>query len=150
MTTVLTTDHFGYKGSVASNETQQCSLSRPQWLTVHFIIYSKTNTRPIIRASLSFSLSISLLLLPLWSIGYPWKSLFHFTFLILGVGRTHWKGDKPVVKPTTYTNRIKTDIIHALGGIQSHDPSVRTGVNSSCLRSRGHRNRPYAPILPLN
>jgi hypothetical protein len=33
--------------------------------------------------NLSFSLSRSLLLIPLWSIGHPWIALFYFSFLIL-------------------------------------------------------------------
>jgi hypothetical protein len=33
--------------------------------------------------STSLNLSLSFLLLPLWSIGHPWNTLFHFSFLIL-------------------------------------------------------------------
>jgi hypothetical protein len=31
--------------------------------------------------------------------------------------------------------------MHALSGIQTHDPSVRASEVSSCLRPRGHRDR---------
>jgi hypothetical protein len=31
--------------------------------------------------------------------------------------------------------------IHGLSGIQTHDPSVRTNEDSSCLRQRGHCDR---------
>jgi hypothetical protein len=31
--------------------------------------------------------------------------------------------------------------IHALSGIRTHDPSFRTSEDSSCLRTRGHRDR---------
>jgi hypothetical protein len=34
-------------------------------------------------------------------------------------------------------NAHNTDI-HALSGIRTHDPSVRAGEDSSCLRQRGH------------
>jgi hypothetical protein len=37
-------------------------------------------------------------------------------------------------------HRINADI-HAMSGIQTHDPSVRAGEDSSCLRLRGHCNR---------
>jgi hypothetical protein len=32
--------------------------------------------------------------------------------------------------------------IHALSGIRTNDPSVRASEGSSCLRLRGHRDRP--------
>jgi hypothetical protein len=34
--------------------------------------------------------------------------------------------------------------IHALSWIGTHDPSVRASEESSCLRPRGHRDRPWA------
>jgi hypothetical protein len=34
--------------------------------------------------------------------------------------------------------------MHALSGISTHDPSVRASEDSSCLRSRGHRDRQSA------
>jgi hypothetical protein len=42
--------------------------------------------------SLRVHLSLSFLLLPLWSIGHPWNILFHFSLLILGesVGLHGW------------------------------------------------------------
>jgi hypothetical protein len=36
--------------------------------------------------------------------------------------------------------------IHALGGIRTHDPSVRASEDSSCLRPRGHCDRRYIYI----
>jgi hypothetical protein len=41
---------------------------------------------------------------------------------------------------TQTQNKHKSDI-HALSGIRTHDPSVRAGEDSSCLRLRGHRDR---------
>jgi hypothetical protein len=46
----------------------------------------------IYRRSVRPTLSLSFLLPPLWSIGHPWKALFHFSFLILkqSVGVFGW------------------------------------------------------------
>jgi hypothetical protein len=41
----------------------------------------------------------------------------------------------------TNEHRITQTNIHAFSGIGTHDPSVRAGEDSSCLRSRGHRDR---------
>jgi hypothetical protein len=66
-----------------------------------------------------------------------------FSFLIVyAVGRTAWTGDQPVAKTlptprTTQTQNKHTDI-HALSGIETHHPNVRTGEDGSCLRPRGH------------
>jgi hypothetical protein len=44
-------------------------------------------------------------------------------------------------KAATYTqNNTNTDI-HALGGTRTHDSSVRTSEDISCLRRRGHCDR---------
>jgi hypothetical protein len=40
-----------------------------------------------------------------------------------------------------HKRRITADYIHALSGIRTHDSSVREREDSSCLRSRGHRDR---------
>jgi hypothetical protein len=37
--------------------------------------------------------------------------------------------------------RIHTPNIHAMSGIQTHDPSVRASEDSSCLRPRGYSDR---------
>jgi hypothetical protein len=69
-----------------------------------------------------------------------------FSFLILyTIGRTPWTGDQPVARPlpthrTTQTQTHKD--IHVLSGIRTHDPSIRANEDSSCLRPRGHRDRP--------
>jgi hypothetical protein len=67
--------------------------------------------------------------------------------------RTSWKSDQPVAWPLltqNNTNRIKahTDI-HALSGIRTHDPIVRAREDSSCLRPRGHSNRPQGVPHPI-
>jgi hypothetical protein len=66
-----------------------------------------------------------------------------FSFLILyTVCRTPWTGDQPVARPlpTRRINAHNTDI-HAFSGVLTHDPSVRTGEDSSCLWPRGHCDR---------
>jgi hypothetical protein len=42
-------------------------------------------------------------------------------------------------KAATYTQNNTN--IHASSGIQTHDPSVRAGEDSSCLRPHGHCDR---------
>jgi hypothetical protein len=57
-------------------------------------------------------------------------------------GRTPWTGDQPVARPLpAHTINSYTDI-HASSGIRTHDPSVRAGGDVSCLRPRGHCDRP--------
>jgi hypothetical protein len=74
-----------------------------------------------------------------------------FSFLILyTVGRTPWTGDQPVARPlpthrTTQIEQTHRDI-HAFSGIRNHDPSVRASEESSCLRKRGHCDRPKIDI----
>jgi hypothetical protein len=61
------------------------------------------------------------------------------------VCRTPWTENQPVARPLPTqdnTNRINADI-HALSGLQTHDPSVRVSEDISCLRPRGHCDRPY-------
>jgi hypothetical protein len=59
------------------------------------------------------------------------------------VSRTPWSGDQPAARPlpTQDKHRINTGV-HALSGIRIHDPSVPEGEESSCLRPRGHCDRP--------
>jgi hypothetical protein len=46
-----------------------------------------------------------------------------------------------------HNHRINAYIdIHALGGFQTHDPSVRASEDSSCLRPSGHCDRRPVPI----
>jgi hypothetical protein len=58
------------------------------------------------------------------------------SFVILfTVCRTPWTGDQLVARPlpTHRTAQTHTDM-HASSGIRTHDPSVRAGEDSSCLR----------------
>jgi hypothetical protein len=45
---------------------------------------------------------------------------------------------------------IHTPNIHAVVGIRTHDPSVRAGEDSSCIRPRSHFDRPPARIPTEN
>jgi hypothetical protein len=69
-----------------------------------------------------------------------------FSFLILyTVSRTPWTVRQPVARPLL-THRTQTEYthtgIHALSGIRIHDLNVRAHEDSSCLRPRGHCDRP--------
>jgi hypothetical protein len=46
-----------------------------------------------------------------------------------------------------YNGRI---LWNALSGIRTHDPSVRAGKDSSCLRRRGHYDRRFKTLVYLN
>jgi hypothetical protein len=66
-----------------------------------------------------------------------WTLAGFLSFLVLyTVCRTPW----------TQGRYLHTDI-HALSGIQTHDPSVRASEDSSCLRSRGHWSAQLPPAL---
>jgi hypothetical protein len=69
-----------------------------------------------------------------------------FSFLILyTVVGTPWIRDQPAARPLpahrTTQSRNKCTDIHALSGIGTHDHSVRTSEDSSCLRPHDHCNR---------
>jgi hypothetical protein len=59
-------------------------------------------------------------------------------------GRTPWTSDQPVARPLpkhrtqTQNKRIHTPNIHVLSGIRTHDPSVQSSEESSCLRPRAY------------
>jgi hypothetical protein len=76
-----------------------------------------------------------------------------FSFLIrYTVGRNPWMGDQPVTRPlpTRKTiHRITHTDIHVSSGIRNHDPNVRAGENGSCLRRRGHCDRPFQKAVIL-
>jgi hypothetical protein len=50
------------------------------------------------------------------------------------------RGISPSQGSYLHTNRINTNI-HTLSGIRTHDLSVRSGEDISCLRPRDHRDR---------
>jgi hypothetical protein len=79
----------------------------------------------------------------LWSIGLISQFLNNFTD-----GRTPRTGDQPVARPLpnhraiqTQNKRIHTPHIHALCGIQTHDPGFRASEDSTWLRPLGSRDR---------
>jgi hypothetical protein len=75
------------------------------------------------------------------------RPLVRFRNHFFSDGKTPWTSDQFVARPlpkhrTTQPQNKRTDI-HALSGIRTHNPSVRASEDSSCLRPRGHRDRPY-------
>jgi hypothetical protein len=81
----------------------------------------------ILKQYIKDTFSLSFLLLPLWSIGYPWTALFHVSILILRQSAgLLLRGNSPSHGRYLYKHGINTNI-HALNGIQIHDPSVRVG-----------------------
>jgi hypothetical protein len=97
---------------------------------------------------LSPSTQIITLLLLLLLLLWPYSPLLGlgllFSYLILYiVGRITWTGEQPVARPLpTHRINVHNTDIHALSGIRTHDPSVQASEVSSCLRPRGHCNRP--------
>jgi hypothetical protein len=89
-----------------------------------------------------FPSSSLMALQPLWAL-----ASFQFPDLFT-IGRTPWTSDQVVARPLpkhrtaqTQNKRIYTPKIHALSGIRTHDHSIRASEDSSCLRSRGYRDR---------
>jgi hypothetical protein len=75
-----------------------------------------------------------------------WTSTIFFSFFIFyAVGRSPWTGDQPFTSPSpthrTAQTQNKHTQINTSNGIRTHDPSIRAGGNSSCLRPRGHCDR---------
>jgi hypothetical protein len=58
------------------------------------------------------------------------------------VYRTPWTGDQPVARPLPTYDNINTELtqtrIHNLSRIQTHNPSVQAGDDTSCLGFRVH------------
>jgi hypothetical protein len=59
---------------------------------------------------------------------------------------TPWTGDQPDARPLrrhrTAQHRKTRTQIHASSGIRTQDPSIRAAEDSTCLRPRGHWDRP--------
>jgi hypothetical protein len=68
------------------------------------------------------------------------KRLFHFSFLILDSRQDSLDGGSARRKAATNTQNKSN--VHASSGTRTHDPSFRAGEDSSCLRRRGHCDRP--------
>jgi hypothetical protein len=100
-------------------------------------------------AASAYTFSFFLLLLLYGSSAIRILTDFSVSLIFYTVCRTPWTWDQPVTRhlPTHRTN-AHTDT-HALSGIRSHDPSVRASEDSSCLRSRGHCDRPRSELLRL-
>jgi hypothetical protein len=69
----------------------------------------------------------------------PWP-LFSF-LIILQSRQDHLGGGSARRKATTYTQDSINPDMHASSGIRTHDPSVRAGEESSCLRRRDYCDR---------
>jgi hypothetical protein len=75
----------------------------------------------------------------------PWP-LLQFLNHFYADGRTLGRMMSPSQGRYLHTGQNKQRInahtdIHALSGIQTHDPSVRASEYSTCLRPHGHRDR---------
>jgi hypothetical protein len=76
------------------------------------------------------------------------RPLIQFLNHFLIDGRTRWTSDQLIARlakhrtTQTQNKRIHTPNIHALSEILTHDPSDRASEDSSCLRPRGHCDRP--------
>jgi hypothetical protein len=56
------------------------------------------------------------------------------------VGTTPWSGDQPVARPLATQGKTHTEKTQSR--IRNHDPRVRVGEGTLCLRPRGHWDRP--------
>jgi hypothetical protein len=74
-----------------------------------------------------------------------------FRFLILyAVGRASWKGLYLHTKQHKHRLNAHNTDIHVLSVIRTHDPIVLANEDGSCLRPRGHCDRPRYPAATLN
>jgi hypothetical protein len=82
---------------------------------------------------------------PTWSIGHPRNVSFHFSCLILYSWYDALGGGSAQCKAATYTeqnkHRINAEKEPCLG-IRTLDSRVGAGEDISCLRHRGHCDRP--------
>jgi hypothetical protein len=61
-----------------------------------------------------------------------------FSFLVFyTVGRIPSTGDQPLTRPPPTHKHRTSENIYASSGIRTHDPSVRAGEDTLCLRPRG-------------
>jgi hypothetical protein len=121
----------GRRVSQARNQREACSKHN----SLHGVMYLKIELLDISTFSTFLNISLSFLLLPLWSIGHPWNALFHFSFLILGqtVGLPG-RGTSPLQRRYLHKHRINANI-HALSGIRTHDPSTWADEDSFFLNN---------------
>jgi hypothetical protein len=110
----------------------------PIYLSTHpsIYIFFRPSVPPSIRPSI---LPYIYLPMSLQNFVVPWP-LFR-SLILHAVGWTPWTGDQPIARPQPIhrtKQRIKETNIHALGGIRTHDPSVRASEDISCVRPRSH------------
>jgi hypothetical protein len=79
---------------------------------------------------------------PLLVPGFSFSFVIFFTQTVGLLGRMISPSQGPYLHTGQHKHRINayTDI-HALNGIRTHEPSVRDTEDSSCLSTRGHRDR---------
>jgi hypothetical protein len=74
------------------------------------------------------------------------SGFFLFRINLKQTGRTSRTGDRPEAMPLPAQDNTNTqknaDIHPCLASIRTHDSGVQQAKNISCLRLRGHRNRP--------
>jgi hypothetical protein len=103
-----------------------------QMITVEFILFH----------SFIHSFIHQCLYSPLLGPGLFFSSIIFFAQTVGLLGRVIRPSQGPYLHIGQHKHRINahTDI-HALGGIRTHDPSVRANEDSSSLRRLGHRDR---------
>jgi hypothetical protein len=116
----------------------------PNVYTKHRHAWSYTFTPPYFMALCLIKSLV--LVVPTWSIGYPRKTLFHFSFLILRqsvglLGREISPSQGSYIHRTTQTQNKRTQTSIPWIWIWTHDPSVRASEGSSCPKRRGHCDR---------
>jgi hypothetical protein len=121
-----------WQGREADRSYPSCAEVKKMWN------YSCT---PSHDSMASVSLSLSLLLLPFWSIGHPWSSLFHFSFLILRqsvepLGRGISPSQGRYLHSTTQIQSKRRET--SMPWVWTHDTSVRASEERSCLTPRDH------------
>jgi hypothetical protein len=95
------------------------------------------------------STCLSIALQPLWTL----TAFFCFLIYTQSVGLLGWGmclSQGRYLHTDQHTHRINVHTgIHALIGIQTHDPSVRAGEDGSCLSPRGHCDRLHSILSNL-
>jgi hypothetical protein len=78
-----------------------------------------------------------------WALASSFNFVIFFTQMAGLLGRVISPSQGSYLHTGQHIHRInaQTDI-HALSGIRTHDPSVRSSEDSSCLRQNGHCDRP--------
>jgi hypothetical protein len=91
--------------------------------------------------SIYLSVCLSMALQPFVGPSSLFSFIIFFTQMIGLLGRAISPSQGRYVHMRTTQTQNKRADIHASCGIRPHDPSVRAGEDSSCLRPRGHCDR---------